>query len=123
MAIMLGGAAFHAAQKLKTKLTRIGAHQFGLGGDKVVYAHGGVRDPGSDRQLGWAEIVNIAHRNYHLLPEGMEPGLEATHVMQVPTGGKWPKDGRVQMYPCHSFEFRGADGDRSRARQAGDQAL
>jgi 2-furoyl-CoA dehydrogenase large subunit len=105
MAIMLGGAAFHAAQKLKTKLTRIGAHQFGLGEDKVVYAAGGVTDPSSGRQLGWAEITNIAHRNHHLLPEGMEPGLESTHVMQVPTGGKLPKDGRVQMYPCHSFEF------------------
>ena len=35
MAIMLGGAAFHAAQKLKTKLTRIGAHQFGCAEDEV----------------------------------------------------------------------------------------
>ena len=104
MAIMLGGAAFHAAQKLKTKLTRIGAHQFGLAEDKVVYADGGVTGP-SGKQLGWVELVNIAHRNFHLLPEGMEPGLESTHVMQVPTGGKLPKDGRVQMYPCHSFEF------------------
>ena len=25
--------------------------------------------------------------------------------MQVPTGSKLPEDGRVQMYPCHSFEF------------------
>jgi hypothetical protein len=25
--------------------------------------------------------------------------------MQVPTGGKLPENGRVQMYPCHSFEF------------------
>ena len=54
----------------------------------------------------------------------MEPGLEATHVMQVPTGGKLPKDGRVQMYPCHSFEFHvvlmAIDPG---ARQAGDQAL
>src|SRR5260221_7449245 len=105
MAIMLGGAAFHAAQKLKTKLTRIAAHQFGLKADKVVYASGGVSDPNSDRQLGWAEIIIIAHRNFHLLPEGMEPGLEATHVMQVPTGNKLPEDGRIQMYPCHSFEF------------------
>ena len=105
MAIMLGGAAFHAAQKLKTKLTQIGAHQFGLGEDKVVYASGSVSDPAGGKQLGWAELVNIAHRHYHLLPEGMEPGLESTHVMQVPTGGTLPKDGRVQMYPCHSFEF------------------
>jgi 2-furoyl-CoA dehydrogenase large subunit len=35
----------------------------------------------------------------------MEPGLEATHVLQVPTGTKLPENGRVQMYPCHSFEF------------------
>jgi CO/xanthine dehydrogenase Mo-binding subunit len=105
MAIMLGGAAFHAAQKLKTKLTRIAAHQFGLDADEVVYTSGGVSDPNNGRQLGWAEIINIAHRNFHLLPEGMEPGLEAAHVMQVPTGNKLPEEGRVQMYPCHSFEF------------------
>ena len=55
--------------------------------------------------MSWAELVNIAHRNYHLLPQDMEPGLEATHVMQVPTGNKLPENGRVQMYPCHSFEF------------------
>jgi 2-furoyl-CoA dehydrogenase large subunit len=105
MAIMLGGAAFHAAHKLKAKLIRIGAHQFGHAEDKVVYASGGVSVPASNRQLGWTELVNIAHRNYHLLPDGMEPGLESTHVMQVPTGGHLPKGGRVQMYPCHSFEF------------------
>src|SRR3978361_1348604 len=105
MAIMLGGAAFHAAQKLKAKLTRIAAHQYGIDEDKVAYASGNVTNPNDGKQLGWAELVNIAHRNYHLLPEGMEPGLEATHVMQVPTGGQLPKDGRVQMYPCHSFEF------------------
>src|SRR5262249_32461824 len=29
-----------------------------------------------------------------------------SHVMQVPTGGALPApDGRVQMYPCYSFEF------------------
>ena len=106
MAIMLGGAAFHAAQKAEGQghadrrasirpRRRQGGLRFG----------GGVSVPGGGKQLGWAELVNIAHRNYHLLPEGMEPGLEATHVMQVPTGTQLPKDGRVQMYPCHSFEF------------------
>jgi 2-furoyl-CoA dehydrogenase large subunit len=105
MAIMLGGAAFHAARKLKAKLVRIAAHQFKVGEDGVVYASGSATNPNDGKQLGWADIVNIAHRNYHLLPEGMEPGLETTHVMQVPTGGRLPKEGRVQMYPCHSFEF------------------
>ena len=40
------------------------------------------------------------------MPPGMEPGLAVSHVMQVPTGGGLPTpDGRVQMYPCFSFEF------------------
>jgi CO/xanthine dehydrogenase Mo-binding subunit len=40
------------------------------------------------------------------MPPDFEPGLEVTHVMQVPTGTDLPTaDGRVQMYPCHSFEF------------------
>jgi 2-furoyl-CoA dehydrogenase large subunit len=104
MAIMLGGAAYHAAQKLKAKLILIAAHQLGCEPADLAYADGGV-SKGDDTALPWADLVNIAHRNFHLLPEGMEPGLEVTHVMQVPTGDKLPKDGRVQMYPCHSFEF------------------
>jgi 2-furoyl-CoA dehydrogenase large subunit len=105
MAIMLGGACYHAAEKLKAKLKRIGAHQFGLSADDVVYAQGGVSDPRSTKTLSWAELVNIGHRQFHALPAGMEPGLETTYVMQVPTGTKLPENGRVQMYPCHSFEF------------------
>ncbi len=105
MAIMMGGACFHAAHKLKTKLTQIGAHQFGLSEGDVEYAGGGVSDPKSKKALSWADLVNIGHRQFHALPAGMEPGLEATHVMQVPTGTKLPENGRVQMYPCHSFEF------------------
>jgi 2-furoyl-CoA dehydrogenase large subunit len=41
-----------------------------------------------------------------MLPPGMEPGIAVSHIMQVPTGGGLPTaDGRVQMYPCFSFEF------------------
>ena len=54
----------------------------------------------------WADIVWIAHRNYHRMPAGMEPGLGVSHIEQVPTGGTLPTaDERVQMYPCFSFEF------------------
>jgi 2-furoyl-CoA dehydrogenase large subunit len=35
----------------------------------------------------------------------MEPGLQEKFVWEVPTGGQLPStDGKVQMYPCHSFE-------------------
>ena len=107
MAIMLGGAAFHAAQKLKNKLTVIGAHDLGIPLARAVYDKGNVHDrdePANKRD--WADLVTIAHRNYHRMPEGFEPGLATSHIMQVPTGGTLPTaDGRVNMYPCFSFEF------------------
>jgi 2-furoyl-CoA dehydrogenase large subunit len=105
MAIMLGGACFHAAQKLKAKLLKIGAHQFGCASEDAIYESGSISDPQRKARLDWIDLVNIAHRGYHLLPPETEPGLEVTHVMQVPTGEKLPENGRVQMYPCHSFEF------------------
>ena len=106
MAIMLGGAAFHAAQKLKKKLISIGARQFGVSEDMVVYASGALATATGESRLDWADLVRIAHRNVHLLPSETEPGLETSHIYQVPTGGSLPTpDGRVQMYPCHSFEF------------------
>jgi 2-furoyl-CoA dehydrogenase large subunit len=105
MAIMLGGAAFHAAQIIKAKVIDIARHQFGRDMDGITYSAGGVVDNATGKRLDWADIVNIAHRNYHLLPEGMRPGMEAEYVMQVPTGGKLPENGRTQMYPAHSFEF------------------
>ncbi len=106
MAIMLGGAAFHAAQKLKQKLILIGAQQFCCPEHEVHYAAGTVSEHEAGGRLDWIDLVTIAHRQFHLLPPGTEPGLEVTHVYQVPTGGQLPTaDGRAQMYPCHSFEF------------------
>jgi 2-furoyl-CoA dehydrogenase large subunit len=105
MAIMLGGACYHAAHKLKAKIVRVAAYQFGQSESEVVYCGGNVTAPATGKSLSWADLVNIAHRNFHRLPDGMEPGLEVRHVMQVPTGTKLPENGRVQMYPCHSFEF------------------
>jgi len=106
MAIMLGGAAAGAANKLKASLTAIAAHNLGLAVDAVEYRGGDVvarHDPA--RRLGWDKIVEIAHRKFHQLPPGMEPGLQALHVLEVPTGGRLPTaDGRVQMYPCYAFE-------------------
>jgi len=107
MAIMLGGAAFHAAHKLKAKLIAIAAHDLGIPPDRAIYREGGVCDAATpERRLGWPDLVTIAHRQFHRLPPDVEPGLSVSHVMQVPTGGALPTaDGRVQMYPCFSFEF------------------
>jgi 2-furoyl-CoA dehydrogenase large subunit len=106
MAIMLGGAAAGAARKLRAKLLRIAAHNLDIPEDELVYDSGNVsvRNDAS-RRMNWDALVEIAHRKYHQLPSGMEPGLQEKFVWEVPTGGKLPTaDGRVQMYPCHSFE-------------------
>jgi len=104
MAIMLGGAAFHAANKLKAKMIAIAAKRLGCAPEAASYHEGSVSFGG--QTLAWQQIVEIAHRHYHELPSGFEPGLEASHIMQTPTGEALPTaDGRVQMYPCHSFEF------------------
>ena len=107
MSIMLGGAAFHAAHKLKDKLIAIAAHDLGIPRERVVYEQGSVHDCSAPQnKRSWADLVQIAFRNYHRMPAGMEPGLAVEHVYQVPNGGTLPTaDGRVQMYPCFSFEF------------------
>lgn len=106
MAIMLGGAAAGAAKKIKQKLLKIAAHNMGVAIEDLVYEGGHVHASASPSQkLSWDALVEIAHRKFHQLPEGMEPGLQEKFVWEVPTGGMLPtEDGRVQMYPCHSFE-------------------
>lgn len=106
MAVMLGGAAFNAAHKLKARLIGIAAKQLGVAPDTVVYDEGTFHTADGSAEFSWIDTVTIAHRHFHLLPDGDPPGLEVTDVYQVPTGGELPtEDGRVQMYPCHSFEF------------------
>jgi 2-furoyl-CoA dehydrogenase large subunit len=106
MAIMLGGAAAGAAEKIKATLIRLAAHNLGCGSDDIDYCDGHASRRGDPSQkLSWDQLVEIAHRKYHLLPPGMEPGLQASFVWEVPGGGAMPTaDGRVHMYPCYAFE-------------------
>ncbi|HEV8107726.1 MAG TPA: xanthine dehydrogenase family protein molybdopterin-binding subunit [Burkholderiales bacterium] len=105
MAIMLGGAAAGAAKKIKAALMRIGAKNLDCRVEELEYHEGSVRRKSGGRALSWDQLVEIAHRKFHLLPEGVEPGLQAKFVWEVPTGGMLPTpDGRIQMYPCFSFE-------------------
>jgi len=106
MAIMLGGAAAGAAEKIKKQLLEIAAHNFQLPVERLVYIDGDISVDGDPEKLmTWNTLVDIAHRNYHKMPLGSEPGLQAQHTWEVPTGGALPaEDGTVQMYPCYAFE-------------------
>jgi 2-furoyl-CoA dehydrogenase large subunit len=106
MAIMLGGAAAGAARKVKAALMAIAAHNLAVPESALSYHDGDIslaRDP--IRHLSWDQLVEIAHRKFHRLPPGVEPGLQAAYVWEVPTGGGLPTaDGHIQMYPCYAFE-------------------
>lgn len=106
MAIMLGGAASGAATKIREKVLEIAAHNFQLPVERLVYEGGDVSVEGDpSKVITWEQLVDIAHRKYHEMPLGSEPGLQANFVWEVPTGGAMPAaDGTVQMYPCYSFE-------------------
>ena len=106
MAIMLGGAAAGAAKKLRAKLITIAAAQLQVSDQDLIFTGSQVHVASQpEKNISWSELVAIAHRKFHLLPKDMEPGLQEKFVWEVPTGGELPDDqGRVQMYPCHSFE-------------------
>jgi 2-furoyl-CoA dehydrogenase large subunit len=106
MAIMLGGAIAGAAAKLKAQIMAIAAHNLQRPLDQLEYSGGDVFDRADpSRKLTWNEICYIAHKQFHKLPDGAAPGLQAQHVWQVPLGGQLPDaDGKVQLYPCFSFQ-------------------
>jgi 3-oxo-Delta1-steroid hydratase/dehydrogenase large subunit len=106
MAIMLGGAAAGAARQIKDTLIAIAAHNFECATEDIEYrgGHAGVKGV-PERTMRWEQLVEIAHRKFHRIPPGMEPGLQAKFVWEVPTGGGLPTpDGRIQIYPCYAFE-------------------
>jgi len=106
MAIMLGGAAAGAARRIRDTVIEIAAHNLGCSIEAAEYAGGDVSVRGHpEKRLTWDEITTIAHRKFHHMPPGVEPGLQAKFVWQVPTGGSLPTaDGVVQIYPCYAFE-------------------
>lgn len=106
MAIMLGGAAAGAARRIRETLIEIAAHNLGCTVEAVEYAEGNVAVRGQpEKRLTWDDLVTIAHRRHHRMPPGLEPGLQAKFVWEVPTGGQMPTpEGTVQMYPCYAFE-------------------
>lgn len=106
MTIVLGAAIRGAADELKAKLRGIAAHRLGVTGGELDYDGGDftVRsDPA--RRIAWTELAAVAHRRQHQMPADTQPGLEVVHVAHTPRSGQLASpDGRVQLYPCFSFE-------------------
>ena len=126
MAIMLGGAAFHAANKLKDKLIAIAAHDLGVPAERIAYKDGNVVDtPRRTRSAPGPSSSPSRTATIHKLPPGMEPGL-SVEPHHAGADRRRAADGRRPRADVSLLLVRvppRAGDDRSRPRQARDQAL
>lgn len=106
MAIVLGGAVSGAARRIKDSMIKIAAHNLAVSEVQVEYADGVFSVHGQpEKRIEWKEICDIAHRQSHRMPPGVDYGLQALYVNQVPGGGDMPNEkNEVQLYPCFSFQ-------------------
>jgi aerobic carbon-monoxide dehydrogenase large subunit len=85
--LTVGGiAAYHAAERILDKARRLAAHQLDVDPDALVYENGTFSANG--QSVTTKELAFQAW-TAHDLPDGMEPGLEASYVFD-PENFSWP---------------------------------
>jgi 2-furoyl-CoA dehydrogenase large subunit len=79
------GAVHGVARKLREKILALSAHVLQAEVKDLVIENGVVQVPGSvAKKITFAELGRIVYNNQHLLPEGMEAGLQATFYYTFP---------------------------------------
>src|SRR5262250_69324 len=79
------GAIHGAASKLREKVLQFAAHVLNTDTKELTIENGVVQVPGSaTKKVTFAELGRIAYNNQHLIPDGMEAGLQATHYYTFP---------------------------------------
>ena len=92
--LAVGGVAlYYAAERIVEKAKKIAAHLMGV--DEAVVDHVRGVFQGPDASLTLKEIA-FAAWTAHNLPEGLEPGLEATYVYDPPNFS-WPSGAHVAI--------------------------
>jgi carbon-monoxide dehydrogenase large subunit len=87
--LAVGGiAAYHAGEKILAKARTLAAHQLECSEDDLEWAPGTFTVRGTDTSV---DIKTLAFTAWsaHDLPDGMEPGLTATHIYDPPNFS-WP---------------------------------
>ena len=91
-----GSACYEAAQKVRAKAAKIAAHLLEASADDIEFADGGAHVAGTpDSSVAWEDISRTAYQP-HLLPEGVEGGLEA-HAIFSPGNATWPFGTHIAM--------------------------
>jgi carbon-monoxide dehydrogenase large subunit len=85
-----GGSAIHmSTTKIKDKAKKIAAHMLEAAPEDIVYEDGKLFVQGAPAQAKTFQEVALGAYWYDGLPEGVEPGLEATSIFD-PTNFTWP---------------------------------
>ncbi|MFQ5519760.1 MAG: xanthine dehydrogenase family protein molybdopterin-binding subunit [Candidatus Methylomirabilia bacterium] len=97
-------AAALAARKLKAKLIACGAHLMDLPAESLEVRDGQVRPrSGKGPSYSLKDLAGRAHWHTQSLPEGMEPGLQATAVFGFPQSDAPDLQDRVNSSNTYGF--------------------
>jgi 3-oxo-Delta1-steroid hydratase/dehydrogenase large subunit len=103
LTVMYAGAIKGAAGKIKDKAKRIAAHQLEANPDDLEWSEGGFQVKGAPTvRKEFADLAMAAYLFATELPEGLQSGLEASHVYDHPYTTMPAKD-RSDLgvfYPC-----------------------
>ncbi|HKI91860.1 MAG TPA: molybdopterin cofactor-binding domain-containing protein, partial [Gaiellaceae bacterium] len=92
--LAVGGVAlYYACERIVEKATKIAAHRLGVDALQVEHVQG--RFVGPDDSVTLKEL-SFSAWTAHDLPDGMEPGLEATYVYDPPNFS-WPAGAHVAI--------------------------
>jgi aerobic carbon-monoxide dehydrogenase large subunit len=92
--LAVGGVAlYYAAERIAEKAKKIAAHRLGVDEAQVEHVRG--RFIGPEESITLKEIA-LSAWTAHDLPEGVEPGLEATYVYDPPNFS-WPSGAHVAV--------------------------
>jgi carbon-monoxide dehydrogenase large subunit len=92
--LAVGGVALYfAAERIVEKARLIAAHKLGVGPEQVEYVRG--RFLGPDDSLALKDVA-LAAWTAHDLPDGVEPGLEASFVYDPPNFS-WPAGAHIAV--------------------------
>ncbi|WP_323003216.1 xanthine dehydrogenase family protein molybdopterin-binding subunit [Denitromonas sp.] len=102
----VAGTVHLAAVKIRDKLARIAAHQFGTTADRIVFADGQIHPLGAPEQgAPFARTASSAHWAPALLPEGEPVGLRETMFWTPPQLSAPDAQDRVNTSAAYGFVF------------------
>lgn len=101
--VCCGGAAVLAAREVRAKVLALAAEMLEASAEDLEIADGVITVRGNPASsLGFDQVARRANHEPHLLPEGVEPGLESTRRYEAPDPGSFSSTmhaARVEVDP------------------------